>query len=254
MTRKLSLALTILLTLSASADATPIIYGDFAGSTVMYLDVTETANTLGDEAPLYGPPTLFGDKLDFDPSGFAATATDESVDLTDGQLNFTLMGLPGVAIKSILFSEGGDYSLLGTGGPFTQVIYGIAVASVTVLEVDGVALGVPVNLAFASASGDAALTGMSVVAIPWDLGISYDVHAALTTAGVDFEVGATKIKIAVNNTLGAISTTSTGAFIAKKDFMIDVETEMIPEPTTVLLAIFGLLGTSLCRGIKLKQF
>ena len=91
MTRKLSVALTILLTLCASADATSINYGDFGGSTVMYLDVIEMANTLGDEAPLYGTPTLFGDKLDFDPAGFAATATDGSLDFTDGQLNFTLI-------------------------------------------------------------------------------------------------------------------------------------------------------------------
>ncbi len=251
MTRKLSLALMILLTLCASADATSINYGDFAGSTVMYLDVTETANTPDDEAPLYGTPTLFGDKLDFDPAGFAATAADESADLTDGQLNFTLMGLPGVAIKSISFSEGGDYSLLGNGGTVTQVFYGITVASVKVLEVDGVALESPVNLAPASASGGDTLTGQSKMSVPWDLGIDYDVHAALTTADVDFEVGATKIKIAVNNTLGAISMTKTIAFIAKKSFMVDVET--IPEPTTVLLAIFGLLATTLGRGIKLKQ-
>ena len=252
MTRKLSLALTIMLMLCASAGAASMNYGTFVGSTVMYIDVTETANSLGDEVPLYGAPTLFGNKLDFDPAGFSATATDGSLDITAGQLNFTLMGLPGVAITNILFSESGDYSLMGNGGAATQVIYGIAVASVTVLEVDGVALVSPVNLAFASDSDAAALTGMGVVAIPWDLGIPYDVNAALTTAGVDFNSGATKIKIAVNNTLGANSKPSTGAFIAKLDFMIDVET--IPEPTTVLLAIFGLLATTLGRGINLEQF
>ena len=253
MTRKLFLALTILLVLCASADATSISYGDFGGNTVMYLDVTETANTPGDEEPLYGAPTLFGTKLDFDPAGFSAVAIGGFPDLTDGQLNFTLMGTPGVAITSVSLSEGGDYSLLGIGSAATQVIYGLAIASITVLEVDGVALGSPVNLAPASASGGDDLSGGFDIATPWNLSLVYDVNAALTTANVAFNTGATKLKIAVNNTLVAISEPSTIAFIAKKDFMVDVETE-VPEPTTFLLAIFGLLGATFGRGIKLKQF
>jgi len=238
--------------LCASADAASINYGNFSDGSVMYLDVTESANTPDDEEPLFGVPTLFGTKLDFDPAGFSAVATGGSVDLTDGQLNFTLMGLPGVAIKSFLLSEGGDYRLLGTGGTVTQVFYGMTVAGVTVLEIDGVALGVPVNLAAASAFGGDDLSG-GIKVTTWDLSIDYDVNAALTAANVAFDIGATKLKLAINNTLAAISETSSIAFIAKKDFMIDVETE-VPEPTTVLLAIFGLLATSLGRGIKLEQF
>ena len=245
MPRCLSLTIMILLYVCSSANAASINYGDFAGSSVMYLDVTETANTPDDEEPLYRSPTLSGTKLDFDPAGFSASGTGGSVDLTDGQLNFTLMGLPGNAIMSISFSEGGDYSLVGTGSAATQIFYGLAVSSVTVLEVDGMALGSPVNLAAASAFGVDDLSDGIDISAPWSLALNYDVNAALTQASVDFITGATKLEIAVNNTLGAISEPSSIAFIAKKDFMIDVETEVftknVPEPTTALLALLALL-------------
>jgi hypothetical protein len=250
MTRHLPKAILLLLFACPTAYATPINYGDFAGSTVMYLDVTETANTPGDEEPLYGSPTIIGNKLDFDPAGFAATGTGGTVDLTDGQLNFTLMGVPDFAITSFSISEGGDYSLMGTGSAATQVIYGLAIASVTVLEVDGVALGSPVSLAPKSKSGGDNLSNGMDISTPWSLDIDYDVNAALAEAEVEYKVGATKLKVAINNTLGAISETSSIAFIAKKEFMIDGETVPFPEPTTALLALLGLMGVTLGRRIE----
>jgi hypothetical protein len=254
MTRNFPTAIILLLFVYPTADAGPINYGDFSGTSVMYIDVTETANTPEDEEPLYGSPTLFGDKLDFNPSGFAASGTGGSVDLTDGQLNFTLMGLPDIAITSFSIMERGDYTLFGTGTAATQIFYGLAVASVTVLEVDGVPLGSPVSLAAASASGGDNLSNGVDISTLWNLAINYDVNAALADAEVEFEFGATKLQIAINNTLGAISETASIAFIAKKDFMVNTETEMFPEPTTALLALLGLMGISLGRGFEKKHF
>ncbi len=236
----LAIALGLFLFGPASADAAPINYGDFSGSTVMYLDVTETANTAGDSEPLYGPPSITSNKLDFDPAGFAASATSGSSDLTDGQLNFTLMSM-GTTIKSITFSEGGDYSLLGTGSAATLINYALAVGSISVLEVDGVALASPVALAGASSSGQDDLSAGPESLASWSLSLAYDVDAALLSAGVPFEFGATKLELAIDDQLAAISELSSIAYIAKKDFMIDVTTVPIPEPSTA-----ALLGLVLC--------
>ena len=66
--------------------------------------------------------------------------------------------------------------------------------------------------------------------------------------GIIVQPGATKLEVAINNTLAAISEPSSVAFIAKKDFMIDVvpsdpfdPEEIIPEPASL-----SLLGMALC--------
>lgn len=234
-------AVALCLAATSTVNAEHISHGDFIGSTVMFLDVEEVANTPGDEAPLFGTPSIVGDLLDFDPSAFSATSTNGTSDITDGQLNFTLMSQPGSVLTDISISEGGDYSLLGTGTSVTQVSYGLSLSTVTVLEVDGVALDTPVSLASTSVFGTANLGAGQVSGADWSLSLAYDVSAALANAGVDFVNGATKLEIAINNTLSAISETSSIAFIAKKDFNIDVGTE-VPEPASCLLLGFAAIG------------
>ncbi|MEM9416391.1 MAG: PEP-CTERM sorting domain-containing protein [Planctomycetota bacterium] len=234
------------LAVGVQANATSINYGDFSGSTVMYLDVTETANSPGDTAPLFGAPSIAGDQLDFDPAGFSAASTDGVTDLTDGQLNFTLMATGGATLEVIEISESGDYTLFGSGTSATQVGYGLTLASVVVTEVDGVAI-TPVALSGASVSSSANLAdnGPTIGSL-WSLGLSYDVDAALAQAGVDFVNGATKLEIALDNTLIAVSEDGTAALVAKKDLSIDVE---IPEPGSLaLLSLGGLLLARRRRG------
>ncbi|QEG35311.1 hypothetical protein [Bythopirellula goksoeyrii] len=236
------LALALLFATAVVSDAAPINYGDFSGTSVMYLDVTETANSPGDDEPLYGPPTISGNKLDFDPSGFAATAVPGTPDVTDGQLNFTLMAAPGATLKTINISEGGDFTLFGSGTTSTQVGYGIALGSVVVTEINGSAIA-PVALNGASAFGSKNLVADGpVIGASWGLTLSYDVDAALTAANLP--LGATKLEIAINDTLLAISEPSSVAFIAKKDFMIDTT---IPEPTSMALALLSMVALASSR-------
>jgi hypothetical protein len=49
------------LVLGSRADAASINHGNFMGSTVTYVDVTEASAT--DAVPLYGMPSVFGDSL-----------------------------------------------------------------------------------------------------------------------------------------------------------------------------------------------
>ncbi len=58
-----------------SVQAAAINYGDFSGSTVMYLGVTEKANSPVNAEPLFNAPTIVGDELDFNPSGFSAQSS-----------------------------------------------------------------------------------------------------------------------------------------------------------------------------------
>jgi len=224
--------------------AAPINYGDFVGSSVMYLDVTETANTPDDTTPLLSNPGLIGNMLDFNPRGFAASAGGGSTDLTDAQLNFTLSGLSGSAITDILFSEAGDYNLFGSGTAITSLFHALSISSVVVLEVDGVTMESPIFLPGASASGSDNLSGGNELGSLWNLSLDYDVNAGLTSAGVLFDAGATRLDIVLDNTLGAISEFSSLAMIAKKDFRIDVATQVsaVPIPASILLFGSGLLG------------
>ncbi len=138
-------SLLLLALVFSAGHAAPINYGDFSGTTVIYLDVTETANTPGDTEPLFSAPTITGNTLDFNPKGFAASAGGGGVDITDGQLNFMLRSIAGSVITELSISESGDYTLFGTGSAATSLLYAISLGHVSVLEIDGIALATPVS-------------------------------------------------------------------------------------------------------------
>jgi hypothetical protein len=225
------------------AQAATINYGNFnvppAG--IMFLQVTESSVT--DPVPLYGPPSPFVTGLDFDPMMFASTASGGAADITDGQLNFTIMGLSNpngyVGITGINLSEAGDYTLAGAGGPPTSVFAG-AIIRATITEVNGVPVA-PINVPPVNASFSDSLPGPVIVG-PWSLGLFQNIDAALGQGQL-----ATKVEVVINNTLVSTSepNPSTVSFIAKKEFRISLVPEtvgdpFIPEPSTlVLLAVAG---------------
>eukprot|EP00752_Nemacystus_decipiens_P016623 g14863.t1 len=192
-------------------------YGDFSDippGSVMYLDVTESSGTT--PAPSYGAPDITGNLLDFDPTVFAADATDGDSELIDGQLNFDVMADDGFAISSLLVTEGGDYSLFGTGSGATQVAAALSV-SVEILEVDGLVVGPPndggLNVSFTDS-----FTGTPQLLDDWSLAALVDFDAILADNNIDFVLGVTKAEVVIDNQLIAISEDLSTAFIAKKDF------------------------------------
>lgn len=226
------------------ANAASIHYGDFGPDfppgAVMYTDVTESSAT--DAVPLFGVPDLTGDKLDFDPMGFAAAAADLPSDITDGQLNFGLATLEGAGVLSLLVEESGDFTLYGTGTASTSVAAGISI-TVEILEVDHTALAEPISV-FATSSivRDLPSDGPVILA-PWDTTVFVDFGPALTAAKIDYEVGVTKAEVVIDNQLLAISEPQSIASIAKKDFSImpGVEGDPVPEPTALGLLLLGSL-------------
>ncbi len=238
----------------ASAEAAPINYGDFTGPTVMYIDVTETANTPFDAEPLFGPPTLLGDSLDFEPSTFAAQSSGAATVLTEGQLGFDLMS-QGAAINSLAFSEAGDYTLTGAGTSATEVTFTLKLSSIQVLAIDGADLGASVDLSGATVTGLKNLAADGEGTGLWSMSLDYDVDAALANAGLKFEFGATKLRVLVEDNLRAsselitteisptsTSTYETAAFIAKKDFVIDAVATIVPAPEPSLIGLLGTVG------------
>jgi hypothetical protein len=233
----LTMVLALLLAIGGMANhstAATISYGTFGPVPpgVTFLDVEESSGT--DAVPLYGPPDPFATGLDFDPTSFVATASGGAEDVTDGQLNFTVMGALG--INSISLQEFGDYSLVGVGTATTQAIAG-AIMRATVTQINGVNVA-PINLTPVNASVGFNLLANPGVVQPWSLGTTLNVAAQMAGRG-----RATKVEVVINNQLLALSELSSLSFIAKKDFRITVES--IPEPATALMA--GLL----CGGLGL---
>lgn len=241
-----ALALAAMACLTPAVQAASISYGDFGpvAPGISFLDVVESSGT--DVVPLYGAPDPYVTGLDFDPTSFVAFATNGAADITDGQLNFTVAGqkngLDVVAINSLSLFEGGDYTLAGTGTAATKVEAG-AIVLVKVTEIDGAPVSA-INLTPANAGIAYNLVANPGIVQPWSLGVFVDITAELTTLGVPFVVGATKAEVVINNSLVAISEPGSVAFIAKKDFVLDVVPDLgvLPEPGTLALAGFALCG------------
>lgn len=246
-----ALALLSMIALSPVAQALPINYGDFNGTTVDYLQVEEDTNS-GDTLPLFGAPSVSGDSLDFDPVGFNANATGAAgVDVTDGNLNFTIMSHAGYAIDMVSLSEAGDTTLAGFGTDMTFTsVTGIGVLNI--LAVDGVGIApiaVPINLVFSPSGGTYGLAtdggGGPIFSSGWSGSWLKNVEQVLIDNNVAYNLGATKVSINLDNTLTALSEAGTFALIAKKDFGGVSITVNIPEPATwILISVCGLVAAA----------
>jgi hypothetical protein len=234
-----SVALALVLVLGASSLglAATISYGSLGPvDGVMFNDIEESSGT--DSVPLFGPPDAFSIGLDFDPASFVSTASGGNEDITDGQVNFTLMGNPGVGIESISLTEAGDYSLTGVGTAATQALAG-AIIRATVTQIDGVNVA-PIDLTPVNSSVGFNLAANPGIVQPWSLGLNLNVEAQLTQRGIPFRIGASKVEVNINNQLQTLSQTDSQAFIAKKEFRVGITRDFIPEPST-----FALLGMAL---------
>jgi len=217
-----------LLAAASAASAASISYGNFGPVPpgVTFGDVTESSGT--DAVPLYGAPGAFATGLDFDPAGFVATGTGGAIDLTDGQLNFTITTDPSLGILALNLAEAGDFSLQGVGTSATQAAAG-AIVRVIVTQIDGVNVA-PISLVPTNASVAFNLAANPGIVNPWSLGIGVDIVAQLGGGQ-----RATQLEVVIDNQLSALSEANSAAFIAKKDFRIEVTA--IPEPSTALLLL-----------------
>lgn len=223
-----------------------IIYGDFTGTSVTYLGVTESNAT---DEEKFGAPEIQGDELDFNPTNFRAQSDGGAV-INDSQLNLTIMSnSPDTPIGTVIIREAGDFTLSGLGDAQAEATVGTTV-QFTVKEVGGQPLSPACvgteQLMFApTASGAFALPGDQGTATPWSGRMDYDVSALLASCNVAGD--ATEVDVVLNNTLTAVAADGGAAFIAKKDFRGLVIN--IPEPSGGCLSMGMIAGL----GVMLRR-
>ncbi|MCA9236872.1 MAG: PEP-CTERM sorting domain-containing protein [Planctomycetales bacterium] len=236
-----AIALIAVTVAGRAATAAPIQYGDFDGTTVMYLDVQEESSTdpgLG----LFGAPTISGDALDFNPQAFAASSSGLDSDVTDSNLQFMIKAKPGQGIATVFFAEAGDTTLTGLAGE-AETTVGTSVF-VDIVEVDGlpVSFSVPAGTMTFTPKDDFLLSVDGSGTKVWNGSLFLDLGPFAAANGIKGAI--TKINVSLDNTLSAASVAGTSAFIQKKDadaLVITVETEtIVPEPATIVSALIGL--------------
>lgn len=230
---------------AANSQAAAINYGDFSGSTVDFLGVTE--NSITDPTPLFGAPLVVSDAILFNPTGFGATSSggSPSIDITDGLLKMMIMAKPGKAIDSLLLEEAGDYTLAGVGTVLTQTWVNAAVfvqiIELTTGPISPISLSD--NLTFTPNAGNYDLVNEPGIGIIWTGSLFMDIQAALSDLGI--EAQATKLLFTMDNTLVAQSESGSVAFIQKKNVGgFGMTVNIIPVPATLWtgLALLGSLG------------
>jgi hypothetical protein len=254
-------AAMLLAIVSRPSFGAPINYGSHSGALVDYINVTEDSTT-GDSVPLFGPPLVSGNSIDFNPVGFDAAASGAGGnDSTGARLTFAVLSHPGHAVTQLHLSEAGDTTLAGSGTDLTSSRV-TANGTITISHVDGSAITPivrPIALSFTPSGGDYGLVsdagGLPVFHTSWSSSSSINVAQILTSEGVPFTLGATVISLDLTNTLTATSEAGTIALINKQDFGGISITVVVPEPAPAALAALGLLfsiGTR--RSATCKQF
>lgn len=244
---------------AGAAVAAPIQYGSFGPDSppgiVVYQDVEESSGTDPVPPGRYGPPSLSGDTLDFDPTEFVASATGGGGDITDVQLNFQVSVLEvndvvAGGLETLFVSESGDFSLFGSGTAATAVTGAISIA-IDILEVDGVPIA-PISVFASSAVVRDLVSDGPVVLAPWSNGVLIEFGPVLVAHDIDFQFGVTLAEVVIDNQLIALAEAGSAAFIAKKDFAIEPGVVLnpdfvVPEPSTALLLSSALLALGLAR-------
>jgi hypothetical protein len=265
-------ALFLLSVLSHPVLAAQINYGSHMGTHVTYVNVTEDSGA-DEPLPLFGPPTVTGNSIDFNPTGFDAESMGADSDITDSNLVFMVTAKSGSRISKITLSESGDTTLTGNVAPGSMgtasAVFASGVLDIHEVNFMGINhISVPFSFTFNPSGGTYFLGtdggGGPAFATEWNGSVMLDIDAILTANGfmippgvIDPDGGATKISIDMDNTLVAVSQQGTESRIAKKDFSgvvirSNVPTEPggepeIPEPASFVLVGLSILGLGFVR-------
>lgn len=159
----------------------------------------------------------------------------------DAQLDFFVEAHSGFSIDKVQIYESGesdfDELVVPSGGTATTRTEASATIQIDILEVDGNTYSGPngsIGGTFASFS--LPLDGLGLLL--WNGGLEIDVQQILIDNDYDFEFGATKIEVTVDNLLYAYSEANTLATIKKKGAdALSITAVSIPEPASAVMLI-----------------
>jgi PEP-CTERM motif len=236
--------LAVLVFASRGTNAAPIFHGNFPGATIDYLGVQEESSS-DPGAELFGPPTVAGDNMDFNPQAFAASSTGLASDITDSNLQFMVKAHPGQAITGINFSEAGDTTLSGLAGEAMTTVGAVITGEIVEVNIGGVLTPVSINLPQLVMGFNPKDNFKLTVDGPGTKGWTGAALLNLIGNGV-----VTKVNITLDNSLSAASLAGASAFIQKKDadaLVISTTTQpFVPEPGT---AVIAMLAMALCGSV-----
>jgi hypothetical protein len=189
-------SISICLVASSPALAT-VNHGDFFGTGVDFIAVSETTLSAGDAEPLWNPPSLLGDQLLFFPPAFLSQCVGAgNSDVTTSELTTTITAHPGGHIDNVMLAETGDSTLVSFPPFGTAATNSSASLSgtLTVIETTGGPIA-PVVIPFTGT-----FTPSSSFALPTDFGVknwtgSMSVNVSSVVAN------ATKAVLTLNNHL-----------------------------------------------------
>jgi hypothetical protein len=241
-----SAACAVFFALAPQAGAEFIPYGDLDGTHVTYLQVKEESST-GDGS-LYSTPQVADDALVFHPTGFHAIANGGGFDFTEGTLTTTVLAKNSSRIDQIVFTERGDWTLLGGSGTAATNAGVGGNLVLNILEIDRVSVSpitVSRSLAFNPFTGNFNLIDHRGNAQPWNGSVTVDLDEAIIAAGRSGR--ASKVAISLGNNLYAFSEPGTVAQIKKKNVngVTITAVDLVPEPSTFVLLAVGGLGLAL---------
>lgn len=216
-------------------------YGDYEGSMVWYNQVSETT-----DAGAYRAPIVAGDSLNFSPLGLKAeSAGGGPNNVNNAVLNLGIQAKAGKFIAGFTFDEGGDFLMGGPGGTDATFADVTADFTVSIDEVDGVAIGtVSKNFSMTfspNADGTYELItdgggGFGSYQGEWEGFIYIDLFGILADNSVSFVSGATHADVNLVNILTAGSEASTSSLIQKDvTTTLTITSDVIPEPASLLL-------------------
>jgi hypothetical protein len=222
-----------------------VVYGNFAGPAVTYQNVTEVPTQLPGPTPaaLFGPPSLSGNSLLFNPVNFVDSASAGALEFQDGRLTFNVIPTSSQGnIKSISLLEGGAWTV-GGGTSATTAKESLLINELFITSVNGISVNpivVPPSIAFTDTNNGSASVSTSSNSITfsssagfssgtWDATASFNFANALTGAGLSGNV--TGLSMELDNQLSVTSETNSVAFIDKKYLDVTSNSSPVPEPS-----------------------
>ncbi len=194
---------------SVTVQADQMNWGDFAGTDVNFIDVTESTTENG---LLYEQPSVIDNSLLFLPPNFASTSTNGATHQIEGLLTFTVTAMGNGTFNSIKIGEFGSY--FDSGVTSTSEV----TMDVSVLTANGLFSDSFTFTNVGDNSGD--WEGELKMLFP----------------------GTNSAFFTLNNILVTDANVDGAAFIGKKGIMIDVANVAIPEPTCVgIVALAGVV-------------